>query len=267
MLADIQNLTEGFPKKEIPLVGIEKVVYPVSVFSLKFGKFILTPAEINMYCSLSSELKGVNMSRFYGVIQQIFQKERYTTLNVREVLDVIKKDLESSAASVSVSFTYFYDQKAPVTKLEQVVPIEVTLIGRNLPNNVTEVWTSVRAPYTSCCPCSREISEDGAHNQRSYATISILQAPNTQIVTFESIVEILNATASCRIYEYLKREDEKYVTEYAYQNSKFVEDMVRDLSEVLDKKELCYKIRVEHQESIHCHNAVALYWSPNLRRS
>jgi GTP cyclohydrolase I len=164
--------------------------------------------------------------------------------------------LESESCDVEMTFPYFVNKEAPVSKVQSLLDYEVSFIGKVV-NGVYTNTTKVVVPVTSLCPCSKNISDYGAHNQRSHVTVTI---QTNNFVWIEEIIEIVEKQASSELYGLLKRPDEKYVTEKAYDNPKFVEDMVRDIAADLTthKKINSFIVESENFESIHNHSAYAL---------
>ena len=263
-MKDVQNCTFGFPKVPLPWVGVTNVLYPVYVFYPGWG-YIMSTGTFNLYCSLKPDYKGIHMSRFYSIVEESFSRKKFLSENVKDSLESILTNLESEDARLEVKLTYFYDCISPTSHILQKLPIEVQVTGIGSKCSSPIILVSVKAPYTSLCPCSKEISEGrGAHNQRSFASITVEMDPRN-IVTFETLIEIVEASASAPIRECLKRVDEREVTIRAYENPRFVEDMVRQLSERLLELKLPYLIKVIHQESIHAHDAVAYLWSDDFK--
>ena len=164
--------------------------------------------------------------------------------------------LEAETGHIEMSFPFFVNKKAPISKIESLIDYEVSFIGE-ITDGVPELNVKVLIPATSLCPCSKEISAYGAHNQRSHITVN---ARTRGFIWIEDIIDLVEQEASCELYGLLKRPDEKYVTERAYDNPKFVEDLVRDVSSRLnqDKRILAYVLEAENFESIHNHSAYAL---------
>jgi GTP cyclohydrolase I len=164
--------------------------------------------------------------------------------------------LESEVGHIEMSFPFFVNKKAPVTGVESLMDYEVTLIGE-IRDGKPEMFTRVIVPVTSLCPCSKKISDYGAHNQRSHVTVTVRAQ---DFVWIEDIIDLVEQEASSEVYGLLKRPDEKYVTERAYNNPKFVEDMVRDVAGRLndDERITAYTVEAENFESIHNHSAYAL---------
>jgi GTP cyclohydrolase I len=164
--------------------------------------------------------------------------------------------LEADSGYIEMYFPYFVNKKAPVSGVESLLDYEVSLIGE-IKDGVSSIRIKVQVPVTSLCPCSKSISDYGAHNQRSHVTVN---ARTSGFIWIEEIIDIVEKQASCELYGLLKRPDEKYVTERAYDNPKFVEDMVRDIAGELNKDERIrqYTLESENFESIHNHSAYAL---------
>ncbi|MBN8644555.1 MAG: GTP cyclohydrolase I FolE2 [Planctomycetes bacterium] len=211
-----------------------------------------TVAKINMYVSLPHHKKGTHMSRFLEVLNEYARP--LTPACIGTVAREIKERLEAEEAHLEITFTYFIEKHAPVTAARGLMDYQVTF--RATANGVTDFVMGVRAPAASLCPCSKEISRYGAHNQRCEIEAAVRFDGDLWI---EDLVTILESAASSPVYAVLKRPDEKYVTEAAFDNPKFVEDIVRDLAVSLEKHPQIrsYSISSENFESIHSHNAYA----------
>jgi GTP cyclohydrolase I len=212
-----------------------------------------TVATFNMYVNLPHHFKGTHMSRFV----EILHLEREISVeNFPSMLAEMTTRLEAEAGHIEMSFPFFMTKKAPVSGVESLMDYAATLIGerRNGDNTMT---IRVVVPVTSLCPCSKKISAYGAHNQRSHLTITVQPREHLWI---EELVEIAESEASCELFGILKRPDEKFVTERAYDNPKFVEDLVRDVAARLnaDPRISAYSVSAENFESIHNHSAYAL---------
>jgi len=251
-IADVQNSTDT---RRIPInkVGIKDIRHPVRVKDRTGGEQH-TIAHFNMYVNLPHNFKGTHMSRFVEILN-IHERE-ITVESFKDMLEEMTDLLEAESGHIEMSFPYFINKSAPVSKVESLLDYNVTLIGER---NKEDTFTNIKVvvPVTSLCPCSKKISEYGAHNQRSHVTIS---ARTRGFVWIEELIDIVEQEASCELYGLLKRPDEKYVTERAYDNPKFVEDMVRDIAVRLNKDEriLGYVVESENFESIHNHSAYAL---------
>jgi len=233
-------------------VGIKDISHPVRVRDRSAGEQH-TVATFNMYVSLPHNFKGTHMSRFV----EILHTEREISVeSFRAMLGTMTERLEADAGHIEMSFPFFVMKKAPVSGVESLMNYQATLIGERV-NGRTEMWVRVIVPVTSLCPCSKKISDYGAHNQRSHVTIKAKLRTHMWI---EELIEVAESEASSELYGILKRPDEKYVTEHAYDNPKFVEDMVRDVATRLNTDERigAYVVESENFESIHNHSAYAL---------
>jgi len=235
-------------------VGVEGIDFPLYI-STKNGKKVLVYAKIDLFSSLKHGIKGTNMSRFLETLMV----HKYVTMDkykLREFLRALKKRLgEVSDVYVKITFKYFKKKTSPVSGKESVMAYECIFEG--LLKKKYRFTLTVKVLTTSNCPCSKEISKYGAHGQRSISTV-IIEPIAKKKVWIEDLIELIENQGSCEIYPLLKRPDEKYVTEKAYNNPKFVEDIARDISINLQKLNTIrwYKIKVSNEESIHSHNAV-----------
>ena len=252
-IADVQGSPDT---RRIPInkVGIKDIRHPVKVKDRSGGEQH-TIATFNMYVDLPHNFKGTHMSRFVEVL--LDHHERYVSVeSFQDMLQQVRERLEAKKGHIEMRFPYFVMKKAPVSGVESLMDYDVTLIGERCDKNF-DTWIKVVVPVTSLCPCSKKISQYGAHNQRSHVTVT---AKIRGFVWIEEIIDIVEAEASCQLYGLLKRPDEKYVTEHAYENPKFVEDMVRDIAVKLNDDERigAYVVESENFESIHNHSAYAL---------
>lgn len=249
-LPDIQGKPDA-RRVTIDKVGVKDVTYPITL-KTPCGRGQRTVAKINMYVSLPAERKGTHMSRFLEVLNEYADGIRPDRL--AEMCRRLREVLDAGVAHIEMEFTYFIKKLAPVTQQPGLMDYTVRFICEA--NGREDFIMSITAPATSLCPCSKEISTYGAHNQRCLITADVrLRA----MLWIEDLVEILESAASCEVYSVLKRPDEKFVTEEAFNNPKFVEDIVRDLAVALNKDDRIswYHIRSENFESIHNHNAYA----------
>ncbi|MEO8938512.1 MAG: GTP cyclohydrolase FolE2 [Burkholderiaceae bacterium] len=238
----------------IQRVGIKGVRHPLTVRNDR-GETQHSVGTWNMDVHLAETVKGTHMSRFVALLE-----ERSGVIDIaafRTLLQTMIAKLGAAAGRIDVKYLFFIRKVAPVSLVESLLDIEVTLTGR-IANGVTDVSLTVVVPVTSLCPCSKEISEYGAHNQRSHVTIEAGLAEGGEIAV-EELVRIAEEEASCEVYGLLKRPDEKYVTERAYDNPKFVEDLIRDVVQRLNDEPRVgrYVVEVENFESIHNHSAYA----------
>ena len=251
-MPDVQSAADR-RKIAIDRVGVKEVVYPLRLSTRDNGDQH-TVARINMYVSLPHHKKGTHMSRFLEVLND-HQSRAITPERIPEITRAIRERLEAEEAHFEASFTYFIEKKAPVTGQPGLMDYEVTFSCHSTAT-ADDFVMSVAAPATSLCPCSKEISEYGAHNQRCRIEAKVR---TTGMMWIEDLVSLLENAASHPVYAVLKRPDEKFVTEKAFENPKFVEDIVRDLAGALDAEDSIewYEIDSENFESIHSHNAYA----------
>jgi len=266
-----KKITDNLPDvqatkiKSIPLnrVGISNLDFPIYI-KTQDGNKVLCYSVANMYVSLSHNVKGINMSRFSATLM----KHKFTSFSSNTIyrfLRKLKQNMGSNDAYIELNFKYFMTKKAPVSGLESVLAYNCSFIGHL--GDSYRFLLKVEVPVTSLCPCSKTMSlheshsniGSGAHNQRGEITVTI--EPDTRyrkIVWIEDVIKLVEAQGSCELYSLLKRPDEKYVTEKAYNNPKFVEDIARDVAVALQnsKKTKWIKVKVENFESIHTHNAV-----------
>jgi GTP cyclohydrolase I len=244
--ADMRNIA-------INKVGIKSIRHPIKVQDKSQG-VQASVATFDMYVFLPQQYKGTHMSRFVRILNE--HDAPVSVVSFEAMLREMVKVLEAEAGYVEVRFPYFINKTAPVSGVQSMMDYDVTLIGEIKAGKFTQKLKVVVAA-TSLCPCSKEISEYGAHNQRSHVTIT---AETRGDVWIEDLIRIVEDEASCEVYGLLKRSDEKFVTERAYENPKFVEDMVRDVAARLDADARieAYVVETENFESIHNHSAYAL---------
>jgi GTP cyclohydrolase IB len=252
-VSEVEDVQAHADTRRLPInrVGIKDIRHPVRVKDRSAGEQH-TIASFNMYVSLPHDFKGTHMSRFV----EILHAEREISVESFDgMLRTMSARLEADTGHIEMSFPFFVMKRAPVSGVESLMDYRATLIGE-LRNGATETWLRVAVPVTSLCPCSKRISDYGAHNQRSQVTISARLRSHMWI---EELIEIAESEASCELYGILKRTDEKYVTERAYDNPKFVEDLVRDVATRLnrDDRVAAYVVEAENFESIHNHSAYA----------
>lgn len=251
-IPDVQN-SEDTRQISIDKVGIRDIRHPV-VVSDRAGHTQHTIANLNMYVNLSHLQKGTHMSRFVEVLNT--HEYSITLEKFRQMLTDMTRLLEAESGYIEMSFPYFVKKAAPVSGVKSLMDYQVTLIGQNIKGEIG-ITIKIVVPVTSLCPCSRDISERGAHNQRSHVTVTVNVADT---IYLEDLIDMVESIASCELYGLLKRPDEKYVTEKAYDNPKFVEDMVRDVAILFnqDDRIRSYRVESENFESIHNHSAYAM---------
>ena len=295
MLKDVQNSKDG-RGIAIDKVGIKNLHYPISVLD-KAKSFQHTVADINMYVDLPHYFKGTHMSRFLEVLNEY--RGEISIVNFPDILRKIKKVLNAGSASVEIEFPYFIEKTAPVSgkkslmeyicfyngtikdkkvtaQKQEKVPREMNAkkgseltergsdfksdplsSGTTFSDDESVIIVGVKVPINTLCPCSKEISKYGAHNQRGVVSVSL---EFSKLIWFEDIIEEVESCASSPIYSLLKREDERFLTEHAYENPMFVEDVARCVAGILKKNKNIkrFKVEAENFESIHNHNAYAM---------
>ena len=257
LLPDIQSQADG-RKLCIDAVGVKGVRYPVTVRS--GAEPVPTIATFSMTVGLPAAAKGTHMSRFIELLEA--RREALDPDGFRSVvLDMLER-LEARSGTIEMRFSYFVTKSAPISGVASRLDYEVCWRGSVPEEGRYSFRMQVMVPATSLCPCSKEISEYGAHNQRSHISID---AELEGDMTIEELIAVADRSASCEVYGLLKRPDEKYVTERAYDNPKFVEDLVRDVALELNREPRVgvYTVEAENFESIHNHSAFARIASGN----
>jgi GTP cyclohydrolase I len=251
LLPDVQSNPDR-RNLAIQRVGVKDITHPLTVMTARGPQ--PTVATVDMYVALPPDVKGTHMSRFLEVLQDAH--EPVSPAMLQRLMTTMLARLDADAGFVEMRFPYFVMKTAPVSAVQSLMDYRVTLRAESKAG-VTTVTMKVLVPVTSLCPCSKNISEYGAHNQRSHVTIAATLRDELPV---ESLIGIAEQAASCELWGLLKRPDEKYVTERAYDNPKFVEDLVRDVAlavEALDAV-AAYTVESENFESIHNHSAYAL---------
>lgn len=260
-LPDLQNTIDQ-RGKSIERVGIEGIKIPLKLRRKDptDGLSENVQANVSMYVKIDKQFKGVNMSRFMETLM-MYQSDTLTSDHLQKIITEMVGKLESTDGYIKIAFQYPIIRFAPVSRRRGVQYYDVAFIGRLLQNKDNtfnyDFVMEVTIMGTNLCPCSKEISNYGAHNQRN--CIRLRFVPNKNLWWIEDVVATIETQISCPIFPVLKREDEKWVTETAYENPKFVEDVVRDVALTLDEIEIQkYEIKSIAEESIHHHNAVAV---------
>jgi len=252
----IEDVQSRADTRQIPInrVGVKEILHPVRVKDRSGGEQH-TVANFNMYVYLPHNFKGTHMSRFLEILHS--HEREISVDSFMDILRQMTQRLESEAGHIEMKFPYFVNKTAPVSGVRSLLDYQASLIGEVKRGGSTDLWVKVVVPVTSLCPCSKKISAYGAHNQRSHVTIKARIASHVWI---EELIDFAEKEASCELFGILKRPDEKWVTERAYDNPKFVEDMVRDVAVRLnnDERILEYVVESENFESIHNHSAYAL---------
>lgn len=234
-------------------VGIKDIQHPVRVKDRSGGEQP-TIATFNMYVALPHNFKGTHMSRFVEVLNS--HEREISVDSFREMLEEMTRKLDAESGHIEMNFPYFVMKSAPVSGVKSLMNYQASLIG-DFHHGKAQLWIKVVVTATSLCPCSKRISDYGAHNQRSHITI---KARIDSHMWLEELIDMAEEEASCEVYGILKRPDEKYVTEHAYDNPKFVEDLVRDIAGRMNREARirAYVVEAENFESIHNHSAYAL---------
>lgn len=256
---DVQNRQDD---RRIPIdkVGVSDLRYPIMVLDRQQGKQE-TVARLSMSVSLPHHFKGTHMSRFIEVLNE--HRGEVTMRTLPDILRELRRRLEAESAHIEVRFPYFLERTAPVSEACALMDYECSFVGESN-RDKDDFVLGVRVPVTSLCPCSKEISDYGAHNQRGYITIEVRSAPTenkeANIIWIEELIEIAERSASAPVYALIKRADERHVTMQAYDNPVFVEDMVRNAAAQMQRDERVrwFRVHAENDESIHNHNAFAV---------
>ncbi|TFG95617.1 MAG: GTP cyclohydrolase I FolE2, partial [Calditrichales bacterium] len=232
---------------------IKNLRYPITVLDRRDG-YQHTVASINMYVDLPHKYKGTHMSRFVELLH-LFRPE-VSLKRISVVLEKMKQHLNAASAVIEVTFPYFIEKKAPISGSPGILDYTCRIVGSSDPEGKVDLVSEVIVPISSVCPCSKEISESGAHNQRGEVRLS---TRFKKFIWMEDMIELVESCASCEVYSVLKRVDEKCVTERGFSNPKFVEDIVRDIAKKLkeDSNITWFSVSAENFESIHNHSAYA----------
>lgn len=251
-MKDIQN---SFDTRNINIdkVGIKDIKYPIILMDKNKG-YQHTIASIDMFVRLPHQFKGTHMSRFIEILNN--HRENINNDTITSMLVNMKSKLNSNSAHISLSFPYFIEKEAPVSKEKSLMGFSCKYIASDI-DGTHDFITVVKVPVLSLCPCSKEISAFGAHNQRGMVVIKIR---HKKMVWIEELVDIAETSSSAPTYSLLKRSDEKYITEFAYNNPTFVEDIVRNAAVKLnnDNGITWFYVSCENIESIHNHSAYAV---------
>ena len=251
-MIDVQNQSDH-RNISIDKVGVKDIRYPVTVMD-KHNGVQHTVASINMYVNVPREFKGTHMSRFIELLNEF-----HGHLDIREFssfLEALQEHLQSESAHMEINFPYFIRKLSPVTQSAGLMEYRCRIAGSLNRQKGYDLVLEVNVPISTVCPCSKEVSDYGAHNQRGTVRLAVRFK---RFIWIEDLIELVESAASCDVYSVLKRPDEKYVTEYAYENPKFVEDVVRDIAYKLkhDSNVSWFLVDVENFESIHNHSAYA----------
>ena len=258
-MMDVQSQPDdrGIPLDQVGVTGLR---YPIVVLD-KAHQRQQTIADITMSVSLPHHFKGTHMSRFLEVLNEHHGEVTMRTLPT--ILKRMRERLDAESARIELKFPYFLEREAPVSKAKGLMDYECKFVGE-MKGDVFDFTIGVKVPVTSLCPCSKEISDYGAHNQRGIITIEVKSTLDEQgqphLIWFEELIAVAEASGSSPVYPLLKREDERYVTMRAYETPAFVEDMARKAAIELKANHhvSAFHLHVENFESIHNHSAFAL---------
>ena len=251
-MIDIQKQRDD---RNIPIdkVGVKNLKYPITVLD-RINGYQATVATISMYVDLPHQDKGTHMSRFVELLHLFKSEFSLKTFSV--ILGQMKENLDASSSHVDVTFPYFIEKKAPMSHSPGLMDYTCRITGSCDVNDDIDLVLEVVVPISSVCPCSKEISDGGAHNQRGEVRLA---TRFKKFIWIEDMILIVEQAASCEVYSVLKRVDEKCVTERGYNNPKFVEDIVRDVAVEMRKDDniIWFSVSAENFESIHNHSAYA----------
>ena len=249
----MKDIQKTHDTRNIPIdkVGVKDISYPIVVMDRK-KKFQHTVARINMYVDLPHQFKGTHMSRFIEILNSYREEIALDKLEI--MLAEMKKKLGATTAHLEMEFPYFIEKRAPISRARSLM--EYTCSFSATLSEGFDFVLGIRIPVTSLCPCSKELSAYGAHNQRSIISIKVRYS---SFIWIEELVSAVEECGSSPVYSLLKRVDEKHVTEQAYENPKFVEDIVREVTEKLlaEPAITWFSVEAENFESIHKHSAYA----------
>ena len=243
----------------IDQVGVSDLRYPIQVTD-RHGKPFPTVATISMSVHLPHHFKGTHMSRFLEILSQ--HEDEVTTQTLPNILRDLRKRLDAEEAHIEVAFTYFIKKAAPVSGAKAKIGFDCVFQGTSS-SDKDELILGITVPVTTLCPCSKEISEYGAHNQRGYVTLEVQPKQGDdghEFILIEELIELVEKSGSAPLYALLKRPDERHVTMQAYDNPVFVEDVVRNAAAMLraDSRVESFRVKAVNHESIHDHNAFAV---------
>ena len=255
-MKDIQNERDD-RQIAIQKAGIKNLLYPIAVLDRE-NKVQHTVASIGMFVDLPHDFKGTHMSRFVEILNE--QHGIISLHNLEAILKTMTSRFDSMTAHLEIRFPYFIEKAAPVSGSKSLMNYKCAFLAsysRENKPHFMDLIVEASIPVSMLCPCSKEISDYGAHNQRSWITI---QVRSRELVWIEELIKIAETEASSELYSLLKREDEKYITEKAYKNPRFAEDAARSVAQKLkqDKRITWFQVESENMESIHNHNAYAM---------
>lgn len=251
IMIDVQNQKDD-RHIDIDKVGVKNIKYPIAVVDRANGKQ-RTVASVNMYVNLPHHYKGTHMSRFIEILSEY--RQEITLKNLSRILEEMKTRLNAESAHFKLTFPYFIEKRAPVSGTPSLMEYTCTFRG-SMNNTGQDIIVEVAVPVTTLCPCSKEISKAGAHNQRGIVTLAVRYE---KFIWIEDLIRLVENSGSCEVFSLLKRSDEKMVTESMYDNPMFVEDVVREVARKLESDDniTWFTVSAENFESIHNHSAYA----------
>ena len=250
-MIDIQNQKDD-RNIDIKKVGVKGIKYPLTVLDRAHGSQQVN-ATINMYVNLPHHFKGTHMSRFVEILNE--HRGEVSIKTLQTILEKVRAKLRAASAHMEIEFPYFIEKTAPVSGAKSLMEYHCRFSGKN-GGGKTDIQVGVVVPVTTVCPCSKEISSAGAHNQRSLVSVNVRFK---RFFWIEDLIRTVENSASGEVYSLLKRVDEKYVTEKGYANPMFVEDVVRSVASNLNNIDniTWFSVEAENYESIHNHSAYA----------
>ena len=253
-MKDVQN-SQDTRNVDIQKVGVKNVDLPL-IIQRKNDTNQVVSAQARVCVALPRNYKGTHMSRFIEVLNE-WRTKNLLGVDIKGCLEKIIKKLHAQSGELEFNFKYFLNKKAPITKLSAPMCYDCSFEGR-IENDNYKFILGVKVPVTTLCPCSKEISDNGAHNQRAMISVKISYDESEQI-WLEDLIDLIESCASCPVYPLLKRQDEKYVTEHAWENPRFVEDVLREVVVKLREHSIIREFEVDCEafESIHNHSAWA----------
>ena len=250
-MIDVQNQADD-RRIDIDKVGVKNIRYPITVLDKAKGKQ-RTVASVNMYVNLPHRYKGTHMSRFIEILAEY--RNEISPENLSHILEEMKRRLNAESAHMELVFPYFVEKNAPVSGVPSLMEYNCTFTG-SVNGSGRDIVVEVLVPITTLCPCSKEISNCGAHNQRGEVRLA---SRFKKFIWIEDMIRLVENSCSSEVFSLLKRSDEKYVTESAYANPMFVEDVVREIARKMDGDDniVWFSVAAENFESIHNHSAYA----------
>lgn len=253
-LGDVQNSTDS-RGIEIQKVGVKRVHLPLQILTQN-GDYQMVIANVSLCADLTAQYRGTHMSRFMEILNR-WSKKKLSSSEIKDILKEVCQKLEAERAQVSIDFKYFMEKASPVTSSTGFIDYDCLFYGLMEKEKFSFVL-GVKVPIQLVCPCSLEISDYGAHNQRAEVNVKLEYYPQN-FIWLEELVRTIESAGSSAVYPVIKREDEKFITESSFDNPKFVEDVLRDMVGCFRKDDRIrwFEVECDSFESIHNHNAFA----------